>query len=135
MARKCLASTLPPLPFHALGRATTTLAARGRVEVASITCWVRVFNWVVMCPTATPRSSTTLVRSVRVGAGLPAVADGRWEPLAIGVFLLELLGCDMTSAYDCSDSDSVSEGASHADPKSAMSLCCAPADFVSQSSW
>ena len=119
--------------FHAFGRATATLAARGRVEVASVTCWARVFNWVVMCPTAMPRSNTTLVRSARVGAGLPVA--GKWEPPAIGVFLPELPGCDMTSAYDCSDSDSVSEGASHADPKSSMSLCCAPSDLDSQSSW
>ena len=92
-------------------------------------------NWVVMCPTATPRSSTTLVRSARVGAEPPVVADGKWDPLAVGVFLPELPGCDMTSAYD--DSDSVSEGMSHAAAASrlSMNLCCAPADFVSQSSW
>ena len=130
-ARKCLTSTLPPLPFHAFGRATAILAARGRVEVASVTCWARVFSWVVMCPTATPRSSTTLVRSARVGAGPPV--GGRWDSPAVGVFLPELLGCDMTSAYD--DSDSVSEGASHAASRSLMSLCCAPSDFASQSSW
>ena len=83
-----------------------------------------------MCPTATPRSNTTLVRSARVGAGPPV--GGRWEPLAVGIFLSEL-GCDITSVYD-SDSDSVSEGASHAASKSLMNLCWAPADLVSQTS-
>ena len=96
-----------------------------------MTCCARVFNWVVICPTATPRSSTTLVRSARVGVELPVV--GRWDPLAVGVFLPELLGCDMTSAYD-SDSDSVSEGVSHAASRSLMNCCCAPVDFASQSS-
>ena len=103
--------------------------------MARVTCWVRVFTWVVMCPTATPRSSTTLVRSARVGAGPPVVTDGIWDLLAVRVFLPELPGCDMTSAYD--DSDSVSDGTSHtaAASRSSMNLCCAPADFVSQSSW
>ena len=67
------------VPF---GQATATLAARGQVQVANETCWVRVFNWVVMCPTATPRSSTTLVRSARVGAGPPVIVDGP----GVGVF-------------------------------------------------
>ena len=85
-----------------------------------------------MCPTATPRSNTTLVRSVRVGAGPPVIV-GIWDLLAVGVFLPELLGCDMRN----DDSDSVSEGAFHAAvvSRSSMNLCCAPADFVSQSSW
>ena len=88
----------------------------------------------VMCPTATPRSNTTLVRSARVGVGPPVIGGGL-DPLAVGVFLSELLGCDITSAYDCSDS--VSDGASHtaAALRSSMNLSCAPADFVSQSSW
>ena len=86
----------------------------------------------VMCPTAMPRSNTTLVRSVRVGAAPPVVVDGP----GVGVFLPELPGCDMTSAYDCSDSDSESDGASHAAAasRSSMNLCCVPSDFVSQSS-
>ena len=87
----------------------------------------------VMCPTATPRFSTTLVRSVRVGTAplVVVVVDGP----GVGVFLPELLGCDMTSAYD--QPDSVSDGASHAAAasRSSKSLCCAPANFVSQSSW
>ena len=82
-----------------------------------------------MCPTAMPRSSTTLVRSARVGAG-PLV--GRWEPLATGVFVPEL-GCDMTSAYD-SVSDSVSEGASQAASRLLMILFRALSGF-SQKSW
>ena len=112
-----------------------TLAARGCVEVASVTCWVRVVNWVVMCPTAMPRSITTLVRSLRVGAGPVGVMDGRLDPSGTGVFLLEFLGCDITSAYDCSDS--VSDGASQAvaASRSSINLCCVPSDFVSQSSW
>ena len=90
-------------------------------------------NWVVICPTATPRSSTTLVRSARVGAAPLAIVDGP----GVGVFLPELPGCAMASTYDCSDSDSVSDGASHAAAasRSSINLCCAPADFVSQSSW
>ena len=90
-----------------------------------------------MCPTATPRSNTTLVRSARVGIGPLVIIGGRLDPLAVEVFLPELPGCDMTSAYDCSDSDSVSDGASHAAAalRSSINLCCAPADFVYQSSW
>ena len=88
----------------------------------------------VMCPTATPRSNTTLVRSASVGVGPPVIGGGL-DRLAVGVFLPELLGCDMTSAYD--QPDSVSDGASHAAAasRSSKSLCCAPANFVSQSSW
>ena len=71
------------------GRATATLAALGRVEVASVTCWVRVFSWVVMCPTAIPKSITTLVRSLRVGTGPVGVMDGRLDPPGVGVFLPE----------------------------------------------
>ena len=78
------------------------------------------------------------MRSLRVGAGPPVIVcglDGKFDLLAVGVFLLELLGCDITSAYE--DSDLVSEGTSHAAAasRSSMNLCCAPADFVSQSSW
>ena len=58
---------------------------------------------------------------------------GRWEPLAIGVFLPELLGCDMMSVYD-SASDSVSEGASHAASRLFMISCLALSGF-SQKSW
>ena len=68
-----------------------------------------------MCPTAIPKSITTLVRSLSIGAG----PVGRVDPPGVGVFLPEFPGCDMTSAYDCSDS--VSDGASHAerlDPQS-----------------
>ena len=36
-----------------------------------------------------PRSNTTLVRSARVGAGPPVA--GRWDPLAVGIFLPELV--------------------------------------------
>ena len=41
------------------------------------------------------------------------------------------------SVRDSSDSDSVSDGTSHtaAASRSSMNLCCAPADFISQSSW
>ena len=83
-----------------------------------------------MCPTATPRSNTTLVRSARVGTAPLVVVDGP----GVGVFLPELPDCDITSVYDCSDS--VSDGASHAAAasRSAMNLCCALSDFVSQSS-